>query len=636
MSNTQISLQQQQQNEINDSRSNVDLVEFVKRRYSYAKTAHDEQAEYWNRCHKMYVGKIDYTKNKSETEKKQKYESTEPFVVVENMLPKLVGDLLNKKDILSVLGRTEDDHNKSDVVKNLIQWNFDVDETIQKMDPHVRQGLIFGTSVGRVYWKYELEEVDEVGESEEVDEVDELASPDLSDSLTSPASPFSLQEEDVGRDGQDGQEFNDEQPINKTYKITANHASVDILSMYDIYFDPDAISIRDAKFVIHRKLLTYDEISELVDQGIYDAEVFKQIPESGKKGSVDPYKSTDLESQGTTQSNNYLSGISEFDPFEILEYWENDRLIVIADEQYVLRNQKNPYIIKKIPFIPMVVNPLLLQQYGFGVLRPIENLVDKQNDLDNLIYNVAELNANGDYVTSLTSDLSGKSLVRTPGGVIPTNSKLEPLPKSEVSNNTYAERNEIRNRIERTDGINEFTGGFVTDTAPKKTATEVMDKSQQGSNRFSYMFKLLVNQSLREFAKWFLWLSQQYMTEEQIVRIVGKHGVEFVNMTPDDIQGEFDFVINIDPSGSDDIRKTENLIKFSEMVLNSPFAQLLLPGIYAKIAELFDLDINDIIDSGQELSGMLNAQNVQSMQNVQGMPGMPGMPGQLPQQLPPF
>ena len=67
---------------------------------------------------------------------------------------------------------------------------------------------------------------------------------------------------------------------------------------------------------------------------------------------------------------------------EILEYWEDERVITVADGRVVIRDDKNPYSCGK-PFIHIVDQVVPHEFYGIGEIEQIESLQYELNDWRN-------------------------------------------------------------------------------------------------------------------------------------------------------------------------------------------------------------------------------------------------------------
>ena len=99
---------------------------------------------------------------------------------------------------------------------------------------------------------------------------------------------------------------------------------------------------------------------------------------------------------------------------------------------------------------------------------------------------------------------------------------------------------------ERTLGINDQMLGQVASGSSRKTATEIRTSTSFGVNRLKAMAEYISAHAFSQHSRQMVQLTQQYYRVEQKLRIVGdlidQAGPQFLAVTPDSIQGFFDFV----------------------------------------------------------------------------------------------
>lgn len=127
--------------------------------------------------------------------------------------------------------------------------------------------------------------------------------------------------------------------------------------------------IRDAKFVIHEFATTYRDLLKRKDEVYYDPKTGKPIyrynlpSEEVIKSWFDHTKPPAVRPEETTDNTNTINGqwvqhaaplfekttadpLDE--PLQLLERWDNDKVITVLNERLVIRNEPNP--LGKIPF----------------------------------------------------------------------------------------------------------------------------------------------------------------------------------------------------------------------------------------------------------------------------------------------
>ena len=162
--------------------------------------------------------------------------------------------------------------------------------------------------------------------------------------------------------------------------------SIEAVSCWDFYSDPNATSMNDAEYVIQRHSLNKEQFAALAKKPLFKLDAIRECLEMGPNYQTRGYESSlyDRENVQTLYKNR----------FEVLEYWGliskdiakqldlefDDELDVISVNVWicggkVLRCVENPFTPKRIPYMvcPYELNPY--QFFGVGIP---ENMQDSQ------------------------------------------------------------------------------------------------------------------------------------------------------------------------------------------------------------------------------------------------------------------
>ena len=102
--------------------------------------------------------------------------------------------------------------------------------------------------------------------------------------------------------------------------VYCDDPNVEIVDPFDIYVDPDATSLKDAAYLIHRKMVPYAQVKDNVNY-----KNVEQIQMAKNKPTSNAYLDNDLNEE--TRYNNSAPTVDNYkEEVEILEYWECDRL----------------------------------------------------------------------------------------------------------------------------------------------------------------------------------------------------------------------------------------------------------------------------------------------------------------------
>lgn len=121
------------------------------------------------------------------------------------------------------------------------------------------------------------------------------------------------------------------------------------------------------------------------------------------------------------------------------------------------------------------------------------------------------------------------------------NDAIVPMPAVITPSDFYDQSGMITNDIDRVSGVSDYQRG-AAQTAVKRTATEAA-MIQDSANARAQDRLAKIESMLARLGERIIGLMQQYMTGEQVARIVTMPGRMWVNYDADYIQGEFDYEV---------------------------------------------------------------------------------------------
>lgn len=313
----------------------------------------------------------------------------------------------------------------------------------------------------------------------------------------------------------------------KKSEVSHDDPTVDIVDPMDIYVDPDATCLDDAAYIIHRKTLTLDEVKQNPN--------YSNVDKIQENGDADPYQDKLTRYRGATPSGDKYK-----DLVEILEYWEEDRLVVVANQSVVLRDTPNPYNHKLLPFVELDDYRDPHKYYGqseLSVIDPLQREINairnQRRDYDNLALNPV--------IRMIPGVLRNpNSAVMAPGNVwmvtdLASMDVFE-LPQLQGSSTEIEERT-IQD-LQRSVAIDEIGIGLLPDNPQRRSATEVVTASTQAGKRFSMKIALL-EESVRKIGQQVYALNQQFLDKERLIQIVGEDGAtKWLKLDPQDIKAD--------------------------------------------------------------------------------------------------
>lgn len=305
---------------------------------------------------------------------------------------------------------------------------------------------------------------------------------------------------------------------------------IEIVDPYDLYIDPDATTSGyggDAHYMIHRKTVPIEQLK--------DNPNYKNVDKIKQDSYADQYLD-----KLTRFNDNIPQKDKHKDLVEILEYWERDRLIVIANRSIVLRDSPNPYHHKEIPFVELDDYRDPHKLYGQSELsvidplqREINSIRNQRRDYDNLALNPV--------IRMIPGTLRNpNSAVMAPGSVwmVSDLASMDVFAMPQLQGSARDIEEQTAADIQRSVAIDEIGIGLLPEGG-RRSATEVVTAQSMAGKRFAIKIALL-EESVKKIGQLVFALNQQFLDQERMIQIVGERGAtEWVQLSPEDIRGQY-------------------------------------------------------------------------------------------------
>lgn len=373
--------------------------------------------------------------------------------------------------------------------------------------------------------------------------------------------------------------------------VTYNAPYMEIVPLEDFFFDPSASDLESARFVIHRYYEDIDIIKEKVEDGIYKA----------KKEDIEKLSDESFNySENTFTSAQRVDGVTGGDSkpegmVEILEFWGDDCVIKVAGD-IILDIDYNPFFHGERPFVRFLDYPVANEFYGIGEVEVIESLQEELNTTRSQRLDNVTMVINNMWKVVRNSNIDPNQLISRPNGIVEVEdpNDLTPLTVPDVTEAGYKEEQIIKDDIDRTTGVNDYTRGG--NPARRETATTASLLSESANERFKLKIRLLEKTSFKQVGYQLVALNQQFITEDVEVRLFDKTkpmeqnytNPETVRLSPQDIAGQFDLIpcgSTTEPLANKELRQTQITQLYNTMGQSEYINQ---PEFLTAILEAFD------------------------------------------------
>lgn len=502
-----------------------------------------------------------------------------PYVysIVETVTPRLIASIFASKPYIGILPVKAEMVENAKAMENLIDYQLNQKVGIISVTTSwIKEALIFGTSILKTGWEYEEDEV--------------ITEEPLVQIMGIPIGTRQV----------------------KRIEAVKDDPLVQHIDLWDFYVDPAGIDIDSADYCIHKVYRDISYLKEMEKLGVY-----RNIEEVTKAVSEQAY---------ATGMNTRLSAIGmqsidkPTDKIELLEYWTDDRVVVVANRAVVIRNDENPYYHRKKPFVRLVDNLVPHEFYGIGEIEPIEYLQYELNSIRNQRMDNINLIINRMWKVLRGADIDPKQLRSRAGGIIEVDDMedIQALEMENVSASSYQEDEIIRRDMDNATGVNNYARGENTDR--RETATTASILSQNANERFKLKVTLMEDMGMRRLGNFLVQLNQQFVDTEKAIRILGPDGMKYMEISPEQIRGQFD-VMALGSSVEPTVNKRQKLdgyINLYNLLKDSPYINH--PELIRDILETADIKDVDRILMGadevmmQQLFGQMNMETMgQSM-----------------------
>ena len=317
--------------------------------------------------------------------------------------------------------------------------------------------------------------------------------------------------------------------------VAEDDPCVDIVDPFDIYVDPDATSLDNALYLIHRKYVPLDKLKDNPNYKNIEKIKFTNAKTTGV-GAIDDSLQQETRFLHTTPSPDAKKRM-----VEVWEYWESDRLVVIANQTTVLRDSPNPYAHKEIPFVELDDYRDPHKYYGQSELSVIDPLQREINAIRNQRRDYDNLQLNP-VIRMVPGTLRNpNSAVMAPGNVwmVSDLNSMDTFTLPHLQGTARDIEAQTAQDIKMSVAIDEIGIGLLPEGSARRSATEVVTASTMAGKRFAIKIALL-EESVKRIGKLVFAMAQQFLDDERVIQIVGERGAEeWVRLSPADIAGDF-------------------------------------------------------------------------------------------------
>lgn len=317
--------------------------------------------------------------------------------------------------------------------------------------------------------------------------------------------------------------------------VVEDRPFVERVSPFDIYVDPEATSMSDARWICQR--------------------VVRPIEEVKADPRYKPSVARKLESDGSVKwqaENAPRTSKTDQARITLYEFYDltNKTVSVFAKsgDSFLLDPAPMPYSFG-IPFVMIRNYDVPDQFYPIGDIEAIEPLQNELNETRSAMVAARKLDIPKYLMRRDAMSPEAIEALRSKRAytAVPVDSDedfdriIAPMPRNQASPELYQHSDVIEKDVDLITGTSEYARGSLPEI--RRTATEASIIQDQANSRAADKLAI-IEESIGEVAKRLIALAQEYMTGEKAARASAQNGAAvYWHFTADDIQGEFDFEV---------------------------------------------------------------------------------------------
>lgn len=513
-----------------------DILEIIKRDKEQALSYYNQHLKpRFKKYYELYNGeKIDTKKYRMP---ESSFISRDVLVTIRALMPD-INKLLFSSNPVEVTARSGEDEENAAKMQALLNYQITAQNPYHTIFTRlITNALITGCAALKVLW------IKEYGEKE----IDEIVTYEKMQSLID--AGFNVKSSPVYINGIEKYRVK-----YKVSYISKNQPVFEVLPYNEFLFDASALSLQEADYVIHRKLVNYDYLIRREKEGVY-----KNI--SKIKDNIFTYEDDDIANRAQYLSENSKNKARNL--YMLNEYWgridiDNDGLLEDVVITYcgnqILLIEENTY--SMYPFF--VFTPFLSMDSiaGRGLAELAENTQIIKTALIREILENTRRNNNRKIFYKVDDLLNPSQMVTSEQYVAvrdsaDINNIFAPEPFEVISENSFSLVEYFDKENQKVTGVSEMKHG-LKQSVESQTATEAVIKYESANSQVQAIV-LNFAESLKETYRFLVYQNQRFMDNVQVIRLLN----DVIEINPQDIK-DIDFDLNISQSlssGREDTRR---------------------------------------------------------------------------------
>lgn len=372
-------------------------------------------------------------------------------------------------------------------------------------------------------------------------------------------------------------------------RLRSNKPIIEPVRVTDLRWSPEAKSLKDANFVAHRQMVTADHLRKQAKAGVYDARAVERAIESAGSDLMYGQFEVELNDEIDQRPNDEGGARALYELYECYVKLDingdgmlEDALIsVVGDE--IIRVTENSY--GRVPIFtlspvrdPFKVLANLSLAEIVGEIQAIKTGLIRQMLINTVNTNYQKWFIDEQGVNQ--NDIQdNRQFIRIKTGN--PRDKVEPWPQQGIAPWTMNMLESLEGALEQTTGRTRYNQGMDAQSL-NKTATGISLLQQASAQRIDYIVRVFAETGVSEALRFLVELNQKYIDQPTVIRLKN----QMLQITPDDLKGEYDIDVNTEAGVGKKQQTIQNLqFYLSAIAPTGMKIGAITPGEWAKAAQ---------------------------------------------------
>ena len=555
--------------------SDKEIVRHILNDLKWARDARKNKTDDWLRFYRLYKNYLD----------RAKYIYSANLAIptaysnIEVQVAFILSMIFEGGDFVEVLGKTPQGQISATAIKEMMNYHFRHSfRTYEDMEKFIRQLLMYGTSIYKVYWDYRIGWKRRYITEYKDRDVHRIVPKDT--------------EEEI-----------------------ANQPAGYVLDLWNFFVDPHARDVAHARYAGEEMWLDANEIISKTRHGGPFSKRKNEVAKLLGMDDDDVMEGLDEKLQEIDIDQHLMNPHVERGKFHCIDYWgyitkgweagkapnTKDKTLLIhavihvgrgyspSDETAtILLLEPAPFHHAEIPYVDARINACVDEFYGTGDIELCESLYLEQRDMRNAAMENLNLSIHQMWGVRDGANIDESELRRRPGGIyhFKQPDDVVSLPNQPVDPAVFQSQEDIRRDIEQVTGVNDFVmGQYRSATGFNDTATGISLIQQTALMRLGQKGQV-VQRAIRDIARQAHALIAQFQPFGTTIRMLDRENAmrqRFMNISPEELAREYDFhIVNSPALGSKALRQNQ-LIQLYQITMQAAGSPGGMPPLAEKI-----------------------------------------------------